>query len=188
MEPTTQRIPLRSAYKQREYRRHGIYAWLFILAQAAVVIALLFFFLITPVKVTGESMEPTLSPGDVLLIDRLSLYLRTPQRGNIVIFHHPHTGEPLIKRVVALGGETIEITGGKVYINGRLLDESSYSPESAADYPATLVEDGCVFVLGDQREKSLDSRSESLGCVPLSLLYGRVRLRVAPIDRPALFV
>lgn len=178
--------PLRSAHKQREYKKQNLYAWLFILAQAAVVVALVFVLFLSPVRVNGGSMSPTLMQDDVLLIDKLSLYLRTPARGDVVIFSHAGTGEELIKRVIALPGETVEITGGSVYVDGRLLDESAYAPAAAADYPATYVEAGHVFVLGDDRGQSLDSRE--LGCIPMQSLDGRVRFRVAPFARAALFL
>lgn len=177
--------PLRSTYKRAEYRRQNLYAWLFILLQVLIVVALVFFLFLTPVRVNGGSMAPTLTPDDVLLIDKFTLYLRAPQRGDMVIFPHPETGEELIKRVIALPGEMVEITGGNVYVNGCLLDESAYNPAAAEDFPATVVDALSVFVLGDDRKMSLDSRT--FGTVPFSKIDGCVRFRVAPLNRAALF-
>ena len=179
------KLPLRSAYKQAEYARHSLYAWVFILAQALAVLFVLFLFLFTPVRVNGTSMSPTLYEGEILLIDKLSLFLRTPPRGTMVIFAHPDTGEELIKRVVALSGETVEIQNGQVYINGCRLDETPYTPSAAADFGPVDVAFGHVFLLGDDRIDSLDSRD--FGSVPLRLLDGRVRFRVAPLNRITLY-
>ena len=178
----------RTAHKKAEYTRQNFYAWLFVLIQAFAVLALLFLLVLSPVRVNGGSMSPTLLPGEVLLVDRLSLYLRMPQRGDMVIFSHPETGEELIKRIIALPGETVEITGGHVYVNGCLLDESAYAPAEAETYSPVVVSEGAVFVLGDDRGQSMDSRDPALGCIPIARLDGRVRLRVSPLTRAALFV
>ncbi len=178
----------RSAHKKAEYARQNFYAWMFVLIQAFAVLALLFLLVLSPVRVNGGSMSPTLLPGEVLLVDRFSLYLRMPQRGDMVIFSHPETGEELIKRVIALPGETVEIADGHVYVNGCLLDESAYSPALAEAYAPVAVPAGAVFVLGDDRGQSMDSRDPALGCIPLKNLDGMVRLRVSPLTRAALFV
>ncbi|MDL2235282.1 signal peptidase I [Christensenellaceae bacterium OttesenSCG-928-L17] len=181
------KLPLRSAYKQAEYKRQSVYAWLFILAQALLLIAALFFFLFTPVRVNGTSMAPTLHAGEILLIDKLSLFLRTPERGAMVIFEHPETEEELIKRVIAYAGETVQIQNGQVFIDGRLLSEDAYMPSAGAeDFGPVAVEAGCVFVLGDDRAQSVDSRA--FGSIPLRLLDGRVRFRIAPINKAALYL
>ncbi len=179
---------LRSSGKQREYRRQAAWAWAFILVQAAVVIAAVFLLLLQPVRVQGASMEPTLQQGEVLLIDRLAMYVKTPNRGDMVIFPHPATGEELIKRVIAFAGETVELEAGVVYVDGRALDEGSYVPAAQGEMAALVVPEGSVFVLGDNRAESFDSRDPALGCIPLSSLDGIVRLRVAPLDRINLFV
>ena len=76
---------------------------------------------------------------------------------------------------------------GVVYIDGRMLDEAAYSPSAAKEFEPTIVPEGAVFVLGDDRAASLDSRDPALGCVPLNLLDGKVRVRVSPLTRAALF-
>lgn len=178
----------RSAYKKAEYRRQSMLAWIFVLFQVIIVLVLLFTFVLSPVRVNGGSMSPTLEQGEVLLIDKLSLFLRMPQRGSMVIFTRPDANEELIKRIIGMPGETIQIKEGNVYVNGRKLDESIYAPAVAEDYDAIVVPDGCVFVLGDDRAQSLDSRDPSIGCIPLNELDGRVRLRVSPFSRIALFI
>jgi len=181
---------LRSEGKAKEYRKQGALSWLFVALQAGCIIALLFLLLLQPVSVSGPSMQPTLNPGEILLIDRLALYLKLPARGDMVIFPHPETGEELIKRVIAFPGETVEIQDGCIYVQGRALDESSYLPGPGPDgaMEAAVVPEGCLFVLGDNRMESFDSRDAAFGCIPLSELDGLVRLRIAPFDRINLFL
>ncbi len=179
----------RSAHKQDEYRRQSLYAWFMVLLQAMLIIFALFAFVLYPVQVSGGSMKPTLAPGEVLLIDKLSPYLRTPPRGALVIFEKPEIEDQFIKRIIALPGEFVDIDEGRIYIDGRLLDESSYTPSLVpnTDFSPLTVPEGCVFVLGDERENSLDSRDAMIGCIPLSDLGGRVRLRVSPFSRVNIF-
>ncbi len=177
----------RAAHKKAEYARHSFFAWLFVLVEVVGVLALIFLLVLFPVRVSGSSMAPTLLQGEILLIDRLTLFLRSPRRGDLVIFENPSTGEELIKRVVALPGETVDLVNGVVYIDGRMLDESTYSPSAGEDYAPIVVPEDAVFVLGDDRKGSLDSRDPGLGCVPLKSLDGKVRIRVSPLTRAALF-
>jgi len=180
--------PSRTENKQAEYRRGNLWAWLFTALEAVAVLALLFTVALFPERVNGTSMAPTLRPNEILLVDRVTLFLRAPRRGELVIFKSPATGEELIKRVVGLPGETVQITDGRVYIDGRRLLEDAYSPDAAQDYGPEIVPEGAVFVLGDERNASLDSRDPAIGCVPYGKLDGRVRFRVSPIDRAAVFL
>ncbi len=179
---------LRSEGKQREYKKHSALNWLIIVLEAGAAIALLFLLLLQPVRVSGLSMEPTLEQSEVLLIDRLGMFIHTPKRGDMVIFVNPVSGEELIKRVIAFAGETVELTDGIVYINGVRLDESAYITHPDGEMKSICVPDGAVFVLGDNRAQSLDSRDEALGCVPMAQLDGVVRIRVSPLNRINLFL
>lgn len=184
------RTPSRAEGKRAQYRRQNALSWAYIIVLAAAALAAVFLLFLQPVSVQGASMAPTLAEGEVLLIDRLALYLKTPARGDMVIFPHPNTGEELIKRIIAFPGETIEITEGRIYVDGRLLDESAYLPADADNgvLEATVVPAGRVFVLGDHRGESFDSRDAAFGCIPLSSLDGIVRLRVAPFSKANLFL
>jgi len=131
----------------------------------------------------GESMRPMLENGDLLLVDRISQYIRTPKRGDMVVFQSPVSGQETIKRVIAFAGETVDIVSGKVYIDGRALDESAYAAPDDGNFSAVLVPEGCVFVLGDNRAQSADSRDPRFGCIPLEAIEGTVRLRIMPSDK-----
>ncbi len=120
----------------------------------------------------GPSMQPNLYRGDRVLIEKISLIFRAPQRGDIVVANRP--GEPisLIKRVVALPGERVAVRGGHVWINDAPLAEPWVMYLGGPDYPATVVPPDHVFILGDNRAESRDSRT--FGPVRFDEIAGRV--------------
>lgn len=129
---------------------------------AAIVVLLVVVrtFVAEPVRVRSTSMEPTLRSGAALVIDKLSYRWRTPRRGEIVTAHDPTTGEPIVKRIVAVAGDSIGIEDGRLVRNGVPVDEPYVDDDDMDGYyfgPIT-VPDGHVFVLGDHRADSVDSR------------------------------
>lgn len=148
------------------------------------LIAIVIISLVKPIVVQKTSMEPTLTQNDYLIISRQAYTLfGDPKRGDIIVFPHD-TGEVeelYIKRVIGLPGESITIEGGNVYINGALLAEDytmdGVTPGNIREYQ---VPAGTVFVLGDNRLVSIDSRSEEVGCVEISSITGKALLRIYP--------
>lgn len=138
-------------------------------------------------KVSGHSMETTLSDGDNLIVDKISYRFRDPERFEIIVFpfqYEEHTY--YIKRIIGLPGETVQVIDGYVYINGEVLDENyglevMDDPGIAAE-SITLGEDE-YFVLGDNRNHSSDSRDPSVGVLHRDDIMGRAWIRIWPFDK-----
>ena len=138
-------------------------------------------------KVSGHSMETTLSDGDNLIVDKISYRFCDPERFEIIVFpfqYEEHTY--YIKRIIGLPGETVQVIDGYVYINGEMLDENyglevMDDPGIAAE-PITLGEDE-YFVLGDNRNHSSDSRDPSVGVLHRDDIMGRAWIRIWPFDK-----
>ena len=138
-------------------------------------------------KVSGHSMETTLSDGDNLIVDKISYRFRDPERFEIIVFPFQYVEHTYyIKRIIGLPGETVQVIDGYVYINGEMLDENyglevMDDPGIAAE-PITLGEDE-YFVLGDNRNHSSDSRDPSVGVLHRDDIMGRAWIRIWPFDK-----
>lgn len=157
-------------------------------AQAALiglVIALLIrTFVLQLYVVDGNSMYPTLHDGDRVFVNKIVYRLRQPRPGEVVVLKDPIVPERrLIKRVVAVGGETVEVRGGTLYVDGRPVQEGFTNPDPgpAGDVEPTPVPPGHVYVLGDNRGGSLDSRV--LHAIPLANVEGKAAFLFWPLDR-----
>lgn len=142
----------------------------------AVIIALLInLFLAQATRVYGQSMEPNLHSDQRLVVEKISYnglwHVRSPQRGDVVVLRLSDDSEMLIKRVVGLPGDRVEIRSGQVFINGTQLDEPYLAQPTYGDYGPIDVPPLHVFVLGDNRGFSNDSRS--FGPVPMDHIVGR---------------
>ncbi len=162
---------------------HIIYEWLDSLVFAVILILLVFVFIFRVVGVVGDSMNPTLQSGDWLTISSVN---KSYEKGDIVVITQPNgSNEPLIKRVIAVGGDTLDIdfTLGKVRVNGDVINEP-YILEPTnrrGDFngPVTIPE-GYVFVMGDNRNDSLDSRFDSVGLIDERYILGVANARLYP--------
>lgn len=152
----------------------------------AVFIALLVnVFVAQAMVVQGPSMQPNLYYDQRVMVEKVTYrFIRGPRRGDVVIVEVPGEEEPLIKRVVALAGETVEVRDGQVFIDGQLLDEPWTIQQGGANHPATLVPPLHIFILGDNRGSSRDSRS--FGPVSVDQLIGRAWLVYWPLDQAKL--
>lgn len=148
---------------------------------AALVIAVLVRgLIIEPFLVNGPSMEPTLWTGERLFVSKLTYRFGTPKRGDVVMFRYPYNPDKdYVKRVVAVAGDTIEMRLGRVYINGQQVSEPFVQFPGLYDMSAQVIPEGSIFVMGDNRTNSEDSRE--FGPVKLSLVRGKAVFRVWPL-------
>lgn len=177
----TELAPARNA-PQKSWK--FIYEWLDSLVFAFITILLVFTFAFRVVGVSGESMVPTLQNGDWLAVRAVNMSVEC---GDIVVITQPNSlNEPLIKRVIAVGGDTLDIDfiTGEVFVNGERLDEP-YIAEAThrgfdTAFPLTVPE-GYLFVMGDNRNNSLDSRSSTIGFIDERYVLGVAEFRFFPV-------
>jgi signal peptidase I len=179
--------------------RRPIFGCLFEIVETLVLTLIIFVviqtFIAQPYKVQQQSMEHTLEPDQYVLVDKLTPRFDSYKRGDIVVFTPPadwaqEDGTPFIKRVIGLGGDTVEIRDGGVLINGTKIDEpylyAAASGESAqpttvsGDETRWVVPTGDLFLMGDHRANSADSRT--FGPVPDGQVIGRAWLRYWPLN------
>ena len=136
------------------------------------------------ITVDGPSMEPNLWKDEKVVVGRVEYYFAKPKRGDIVIVRYPDRTDNIIKRVIAVGGERISISNSSVYINGKKLTEPYLKDQNfAGELDEQTVPEGYIFVMGDNRDDSHDSRNTSVGPVPLSEVKGRAYSIVWPLDK-----
>ncbi len=149
----------------------------------AILIALLInLFLAQATRVYGQSMEPNLHTDQRLVVEKISYRFHPPRRGDIIVLRLPERdSELLIKRVVGLPGETVEIKNSQVYIDGQPLEEPYIQHNTRGEMASRVVPPLQVFVLGDNRSFSNDSRS--FGMVPFDNIVGRAWFCYWPLDQ-----
>jgi len=152
----------------------------------AVIIALIInLFLAQATRVYGQSMEPNLHTNQRLVVEKISYnawwHIRGPERGDVVVLRIDENSEMLIKRVVGLPGDRVEIRGGQVFINGVHLNEPYLTQPTYGDYGPVDVPPLHVFVLGDNRGFSNDSRA--FGTIPIDQVIGRALFSYWPADQ-----
>lgn len=176
----------------------------------AIILSFIIFSIITPSEVDGPSMEPTFHNGERVYTNRLPQWLSTTDvgktlglnynRGDIIVFFKPTMGNSLIKRVIGLPGDTIKIQGGRVYVNGKMLEET-YLPDGTftksgnlkegVEYKVqieevngngeTVIDQDVFFVMGDNRAVSNDSRY--IGFIKREWMQGKVVFRLWPLEK-----
>ncbi len=138
-----------------------IISWIKTIALSILIAFFIDSFIIVNATVPTGSMENTIMPGDRIIALRLTYYFNSPERGDIAVFKYPDDESVLyVKRVIGLPGETIDIRDGKVYINNsdEPLDDSFVKDTPIGDFGTYEVPEGCYFMLGDNRNNSVDSR------------------------------
>lgn len=184
--------------QEQEGWRQSLFEWLELLAIVLVIIVTLFTFVVSIVGVDGSSMYPTLHNRDLMLVQRIAY---TPQQGDVIVLRKDNTfaNQALVKRVIATGGQTVYIDydANTITVDGEVLEEPYLNYEFddlyGSDYMADRVDldpqyvnqeftvpEGCVFVCGDNRNHSSDSRVAQLGMVDERYVIGRVLMVFFP--------
>lgn len=167
---------------------HELWDWIKAILVALLVVILVHQFGFNLSTVRGSSMQPTLQEGEWLFVNRAITYLKAPQRGDVVILKEPEeqfaANHPfLVKRVVALAGDEIEARSGTLYINGDLADERyTDTPILDGDFGPVRIEQGHVFVMGDNRHAAASADSRRFGAIPASLIQGRAECVLWPLS------
>ena len=166
--------------------RREVYDWAQCIVSALVVCILIFTFAVRLIGVQGISMQNTLHNGDRLLISNL---FYTPKQGDIVVLQtDSFSEEAIIKRIIATEGQVVDIDfeAGVVYVDGEALSEP-YTAEpthTQLDFSGPVeVPEGCVFVMGDNRNRSNDSRDARIGMIDTREILGRVLVRILPLSQ-----
>ncbi len=157
--------------------------WMVVISIAILFSLVIRLFLYEPFDVIGSSMQPTLQSGDFVIVNKWIYRFEQPQRGDVVVFHALEEKD-YIKRVIALPGEKVEMRNGQLMINGKVILEP-YLPSTTPtdDFEEQTVPEGSLFVLGDNRQNSRDSRDPDLGAVSMDELVGRVDFVYWPFTR-----
>jgi signal peptidase I len=182
--PGRERVRATNGREKTAKKRSPLYSALEIvgIVAAAFVIAMLVqAFLFKPFTVHQVSMQPTLIEGDRILINRVIYHFRDAKAGEVIVFHSPVTkGEDLVKRVVAVAGDSVAVRDGALYINGAKRDEPYLKEQNfGGAYPETIIPEGNVFVMGDNRNNSGDGRL--FGPISKDLIIGEAFVLYWPL-------
>lgn len=173
--------------------------WIKALAIAGLLVFVIRWLLVSPFIVDGPSMEPNFWNRERIIVNKVLYDIRKPERGEVIVFHVPEEGRDFIKRVIGLPGETVKVEGDQVFINGEPLAENylkdaydkahaegvlynssdAYSNFPNEKFPDAVVPEGMVFVMGDNRSNSEDSRR--IGFIPTDRIVGRSDLIFWPL-------
>lgn len=150
-----------------------------------IILALILFvainFLTARIRVDGSSMEPNFHDGDYVVVNRLAYRMGDIQRGDVIVFPYPlHEEDDYIKRVIGLPGDHVAVYGGVVYVNGEALDETYIMEKPNSDLAEIVVPEGYVYVMGDNRNASSDSRS--WGPLKIEKIIGKAIFRYWPFS------
>ncbi len=171
--------------EENKDRGRDLYEWMQALVTSVLTVVLIFTFLIRMIGVDGHSMVPTLQHGDRLLVLTSLLYHDYKYKDIVIVRKDSFGVSPIVKRVIATGGQTVNIDfdAGAVYVDGKLLDEPYIreltTRQEGLTFPLTVPE-GSIFVMGDNRNESTDSRSTMLGTVDARYVIGRAVMLVFP--------
>ena len=169
----------------KRHLKNELFEWIIMIIIAIILAFVIRTFVVSTTLVSGPSMEPTLLTNDRLFVNRIGFMVNNLKKGDIVEFHNPNnSNEDFIKRVIGLPGDTIEIKDNHVYVNNNMLEEEYTSTHGFTEFfndSYWEVYEGEIFVLGDNRPNSNDSRS--FGKIDSESIVGIAFFRYFPFNR-----
>ena len=183
--------------KEPKTLKQEIMSWVWTLLAAVVIASLIRAFIAEPIRVDGDSMKNTLLDNEIVLVSKLDYLFGDMQRGDVVICRYPgritgtfNLGASLsidnhtlfVKRLVALPGDTVAISGGTLYVNGKEVADPEKMASIPRDYPLRQLGEDEYFVIGDNRRTSHDSRSDDVGPISRSAIMGKVKCVLLPFS------
>ncbi|MBR2214938.1 MAG: signal peptidase I [Selenomonadaceae bacterium] len=157
--------------------------WIISIVVAVVLAFFIRQFIVELYIVDGPSMRPTLQSQERLVVNKFIYRFRPPEKGEVLVFRYPRDpSRDFIKRVIATPGDTIEIHSGHVFVNDQLMTEPYILDTTRSEYPKATVPEGTIFVMGDNRNNSEDSRFADVGFVPYDLVKGKAMLVFWPFS------
>lgn len=169
--------------KPKKSAKREALEWVLTIVAALAIAFVIRTFLFEPVRVDGGSMLETLQDGEIMFVTKFDYLGSNPDRFDVVICHYPNRGTTnFVKRVVGLPGDTVEIKGGYLYVNGEKYEESYIEHRPLSDFAAYTVPEGYYFVMGDNRANSHDSRAADVGPISCDQILGHVRSVLYPFN------
>lgn len=171
-----------------EKKPSELWEWTKSIGTALVIVLIIHFFIFNLSTVKGQSMEPTLVDGEWLFINKIGYIIGGPDRGDIVILKDPNNNlgfrEFLVKRIVGLPGETVEVSNGKLYIESIEQNEPFTNVDiEDGNYGPVVIPEGEFFVMGDNRHRMASTDSRIFGFVPEKLIKGKAQFVMWPVDK-----
>lgn len=154
--------------------------WTFAIISALLIAVVIRLFFFAPYEVHGTSMSPTLDGDELLVVNKWIYSVKNPEYGDVIVFH-ANQEKDFIKRVIGLPGDKIIIDNGNLFRNGKLVEEPYIQEKMVGSLEETTVPEGCVFVLGDNRNNSKDSRV--IGSIKMKDVVGRADLIILPLSQ-----
>lgn len=152
--------------------------WIFLAIFASACI-LLRVFVCELFHISGGSMIPTFEDGDYVFAEQISVYTKDISHGDIIIVEYPN-GKPCVKRVIGAAGDTVEIEDGVLVLNGEKVQEEYINEQMYDSMEPITVKENMIFVMGDNRNYSFDSRDPNVGAIPYENIKGKVRFSLFP--------
>lgn len=184
--------------KPKKTVKQEIMSWVWTLLAALVIATLIRMFVFEPIRVDGGSMNNTLADGEIVFVSKLDYEFGQMKRNDVVICRYPgRTGGSInfgaalsldsytlfVKRLVALPGDTVEISAGKLYVNGLVVEDPAFMGSVPRDFARITLGQDQYFVMGDNRYTSHDSRADDVGPISKSAIMGHVRCVLFPFNK-----